>query len=361
MPSTHAKVCIVAISLAKGGAERSTALLSEMLYEEGFEVHIVTLNDAIDYDYAGTLFNLGAFKKDNTTFWGRISRFSKLRNYLKQHKFDYIIDNRNRQFPGKELYYLYYLYRGFKVIYVVRSFKLNQYFPDNQYVAKRMVAKAEKIVGVSKAIAGAVNKKYATTKAVAVYNPVEVFSKTDMPDNTERYILFLGRIEEKVKNLSLLLEGYKLSDLPENNVRLKILGDGSDKKFVADKIKELNLQNYVDQIPFTPEVYPYLKNALFLVLTSRYEGFPRVLIEALSAGTPVVSVDCESGPNEIIIHEKNGLLVENFNPEALAASMNRFIFDEELYQRCKKNSKESVAHLSKEHIAKQWSKLLENE
>ena len=63
------KICIVTISLSKGGAERSTALLSRILYSEGFEVFLVTLNDAIDYPYAGNLINLGLNKPKNETIF----------------------------------------------------------------------------------------------------------------------------------------------------------------------------------------------------------------------------------------------------------------------------------------------------
>ena len=94
---------------------------------------------------------------------------------------------------------------------------------------------------------------------------------------------------------------------------------------------------------------------------SRYEGFPRVLIESLSTGTPVISVNCESGPNEIVNHENNGLLVENFNIQNLSEAYNRFILEEDLYLHCKQNAEKSIEHLKIENIAAQWTNYLKNE
>jgi glycosyltransferase involved in cell wall biosynthesis len=82
------------------------------------------------------------------------------------------------------------------------------------------------------------------------------------------------------------------------------------------------------------------------------------LIESLAAGTPVISVDCESGPNEIVQHGINGLLVENHKPEALANAMNLFMADENLYRNCKNNAKQSVELLSLNAIAQAWQELL---
>jgi len=83
-----------------------------------------------------------------------------------------------------------------------------------------------------------------------------------------------------------------------------------------------------------------------------------VLIESLSFGIPVVSVDCKSGPKEVVQNEMNGLIVENHNPKALAKAFNHLIEDEQLYRHCKQNAKKSVEKFSADIISKSWLNLL---
>lgn len=355
------KVCLVAISLANGGAERSVSILTDVLSAQGIDVHLVILNDSIAYEYNATLFNLGKFKKSKDNILSRLNRFRKLRHYFSEQNFDFIIDNRVRTNAVKEFLYLKWIYRGFKVIYVVRNYIPYSYFPKNNWVAKQMIHTAYALVTVSKEIAGQLNDLYKTNKFKHIYNPIDVFDDRTIIPRPYRYILYLGRFEDYAKNISLLLKAYSSSVLPRYDVKLLLVGHGPSEELIRHIVSSSSvLSENVEIEPFNPNVYSVLKQAYFLALTSRYEGFPRVLIEALSVGTPVVSVDCTSGPKEVIVNEMNGLLVENESVEALANAFNRMITEPELRNKCAANAENSVSHLKKNVIAKQWIQLLTN-
>ncbi len=353
---THKKIALITISLAGGGAEKSTALLSKMLDHKGFEVHIIVLNDAIDFSYAGKLYNMGIFKKKGDSILKKVKRFTALRKYIKKEDFDFIIDNRSRDNTIKERFYLYYIYKNQQVIYVSRSFKLDNYFTNDSKIGQQMIQKSSGVIGVSQAISKEINQKYNTQKAVTIYNPVEFIDVSSVMEIDVPYFIFVGRLLDKVKNVSLLINAF--AKAKKENHHLKIYGDGIDKERLMILSKTLGMDNKILFYPFKEDIYQDIAAAKALLLTSHYEGFPRVLIEALSMGTPVISVDCQSGPNEVITHKENGLLVKNYDQVVFTEAIESFIFDTDLYTTCKQNAVKSVSHLKTDIIASQWSDYL---
>lgn len=353
------KVAIISTSLGSGGAERFAALLSFMLEKSELEVHNIIINDAIDYEYSGKLLNLGERCDGSFFLFRKVKKGVLLHRYLNENKITNIIDNRSRNHLIREIF-TKLIYGKRKKQYVVHSYKLDNYFPKSVFWTKILYQKADNIICVSHAIEEKIKQNFGFKNTVTIHNPFD-FSKIELKSkisNSEKYILFFGRFDEKAKNFSLMLEAFSMSKIYHKGYQLLLMGNGSDLDFIQDKIKMLQIEPFVKILSFKSNPFEQVQHAKFTVLTSHYEGFPLSIVESLALGIPVIAVDCHSGPREIINHEHNGLLVENDNPQAFAKAMNRLIDDTVLYKFCKKNASKSVEHLSLAIISKQWESIL---
>lgn len=174
MDVTKIKIAIVTQSLANGGAERSCALLSKILSQLGFEVHIICVLDEIEYEYSGTIFNLGLLKNKNNSILGRFQRLLALKNYLKRHNFDWIIDSRVRTSFWSEWIISRMIYHPKKTIYMVRSYDIKKYFPKYQSIARAIYKKSPYIIAVSDAIKEVIQTSLHYQNVVRIYNPVDL-------------------------------------------------------------------------------------------------------------------------------------------------------------------------------------------
>ena len=356
------KVCIVTASLDNGGAEKAAATQSIMFDSLGFEVFIVTVDSGIAYNYKGTLFDLGNLKKEKDSFVGRIRRLYIFKRFLKRNNIDIIIDNRPRNQWYREFVLTKFIYKC-DTIYVIHSFEKTLAFTNYKWL-NTFLYKNKRMIAVSKKGAEKFTQLYNLTKVSTIYNAFQfediIQQSNEVVDlsNLKNYIIYYGRIHDKAKNLKLLLKAYKLSSLSSQNIKLLVLGDGPDLVEIKDYSSALNIDKNIVFKNFLNNPFPYVKNAIFSVLTSRSEGFAMVLPESMCLGTPVISVDCEAGPKEIIKDSYNGLLVENYNANALAKAMDRFIDDEDLYKKCVKNAALDIGKFSMSEIQEQWKNLI---
>jgi glycosyltransferase involved in cell wall biosynthesis len=353
------KVAILSNSFGSGGAERFGALLSFMLEKSGFEVHSIIVNDVIDYEYSGQLLNLEKECSDSFSFLRKIKKGILLKKYLTQNNIKIIIDNRTRNVLVREII-TKIIFGDATKYYIVQNCNFDKYFPRSIFWSGFLYKNATKLVGVSKEIEDNIKAKYKLYNTATIYNTYYI-DKTRLETKVlhqEKIILFFGRFDEKAKNFTFMLESFLHSKIFEKGYRLHLMGAGDDLLFIQKKIKFLKLESAVKILPFKKSPFEEVQKAKFTILTSNYEGFPLSIIESLALGTPVVAVDCNSGPKEIIRNEFNGLLVENYNLNAFADAMNRFADDDELYNFCKNNASESVKHLELNAISEQWKNLI---
>jgi len=135
----------------------------------------------------------------------------------------------------------------------------------------------------------------------------------------DHHILSVGTLKAQ-KDHATLIRAFAL--LPSSlNAKLTILGEGELRAELEALIQKLGLHGRVTMPGFVVDTYPWYRTADLFVLSSRWEGFGNVIVEALECGVPVVSTDCPSGPAEILENGRIGRLVPIQDPAALAASI----------------------------------------
>jgi glycosyltransferase involved in cell wall biosynthesis len=171
-----------------------------------------------------------------------------------------------------------------------------------------------------------------------------------------RLLLAVGRLGHE-KGLDRLLTAFGLLQGRHGDWRLVILGEGHLRRALECQRDELGLQNHVALPGIAGNIGDWYEIADACVMTSRYEGFPNTLIESLAYGIPTVSVDCETGPREILRHDVDGLLVPQNDPESLVGALDHLMGDESLRMRFSERAVEARERFSVERIAGQWEAL----
>jgi len=358
LQNSKKKICIIVECLSGGGAEKQAANFSKSLHHRGFEVSIISLKDQITYNYAGTLYNLGE-NESSIKIIKQVQKFFAFKKAYKKCNADMYIDFRSRSRFVMEYLLHRFIFEAEKMIMMVHSYEIQWHIPKGK-LFKKIYNNTHAVVAVSEAIEEKLGELYDFENLLHIPNYImpneQEFEKG--LENSEEYIIAVGRLRNDIKQFDRLIETYHEANLAEKNIKLFICGEGEDKKSLEELIEKLQLTAHVKLLGFVENVDEYIRNAKLLVVSSRVEGFPMVLLEALQQKTPVISFDCKSGPNEIIQHKINGLLVENQNFANLKDAMLLLIENFELYAKCKQNTVSSITKFTETPVIRQWIQLI---
>ena len=224
----------------------------------------------------------------------------------------------------------------------------------DQYII-RQIKKCDKFVVLTRADYN--DWKKCIQNIELIPNPI-TYIPNDISLLDAKKIISVGRLTHQ-KGYDLLIESWSIVSKKHPDWELYIYGDGSDRLVLESSINQKKLSN-IYLCKATHDIYnKYLDSSIF-VMSSRYEGFGLVLIEAMSCGLPCISFDCPSGPAEIITHEYNGIIVENGNINKLADGICYLIENEVIRKEMGKNAKNSIFRYKKENIMSLWDNLFCN-
>lgn len=175
----------------------------------------------------------------------------------------------------------------------------------------------------------------------------------------QKMLLGVGRLVEQ-KGFDRLIWAFASIANRHPEWVLVLLGEGALRVRLERLARDLGVGLRVRLPGAVGNVGEWYQAADLYALTSRFEGFPNTLLEALAHGLPAVAVDCETGPREIVRHEVDGLLVPQNDPEALVAALDRLMSDGGLRARFAERAAEARERFALERIAQQWEALFKD-
>ncbi|TYA58943.1 glycosyltransferase family 4 protein [Formosa maritima] len=200
-------------------------------------------------------------------------------------------------------------------------------------------------------------KTYNKNKIEIINNPIDnnlLFNRNlDIPK--ENIILNVGRLEEP-KNQDLLIHAF--NKIKNINWKLILVGDGKNYEAYNKLIASLNMQDKIILVGNYSDVAFYYNKAKIFAFTSKYEGFPNVIIEAMSYGLACISTDCPHGPSEIIKNNENGILIPVGDQIALEKNLTILTQNPKLLKTLSNNAIISAADYNPNKIALEWSTLI---
>ena len=194
-------------------------------------------------------------------------------------------------------------------------------------------------------------------KSTVIGNPSQPPANVGTSANGGKRLVAVGRLEAQ-KGFDLLLEAFERIARRHTGSTLTIFGEGVDRRALESLSKQLGIAGQVKFAGVTATPGAWIGEADVFVLSSRYEGFPNALLEALGAGLPVVAFDCPWGPSSMIKSGENGLLVPAENTTALAAALNRLLGDSDLKRRLADAAPDAARRFSIDKVMEDWDRVI---
>lgn len=363
------KIVVFIHSLSGGGAERVAINLSRYWVERGHTVTILTLAGAEEDFYLPDCrvkrIALGLARDSQNAalgLWANMNRIKALRTILYQERPDVVLSlmttaNVLAILAARNL-----------PIAVVASERIHPpQFPLGrtwECLRRWSYGWSDAIVALTSESADWLRQHTNARRVVVIPNPVlwplpsqpPILEPHSVLPNQRKVVLGVGRLAFQ-KGFDILIKAF--SRIARNHLDwdLVILGEGPERSALENLTSTLCLNERVYLPGLVGNISDWYKAADIYIMSSRFEGFPNTLAEALASGCPAVSFDCDTGPRDIIRHEIDGLLVSPGDVEALSSAMTRLMDNEALRSEFAVRAVEARERFSIERIGAMWEEL----
>lgn len=371
MKTRKIKILLIISSLYQGGAERVITYLASYLSNEKYEISLILYEKKGEYlDEIPNHIRIYDFGKRTSLDF--IKLIFCTRKVITETKPDIVLS------------FLLYnnIVTGLAVCFLRRSFKIifseRNYPPEylrrvpfgwiKKWLIKITYRTADLIITNSISTKIALEKYYYLhpEKIKTIYNPIalnKVIEKSNedichpfFDENNSHVIISVGRLAEQ-KRFDRLLRVFSIVKKNNHRLFLIVIGDGKLRPQLCELAEKLNIHESVDFIGFKQNPWAWISKADIFVLSSDYEGFPNVLLEAMACETPIVSTDCLSGPSELITNGINGLLVPTQDEEEMAIAINELLSDEVLRRKFSSEGSKKIDEYRIDRILPQYESL----
>lgn len=337
------QIAIVVPSLSQGGAERVASMIAKYLVEHHHHVVLITIRSAVEdffsLDKRVERVALGLSRTTKNPFGSipfNLSVVMKLRNAVRHHGVDIVlslVDRTNirvllatcflripiivserNDLQCRRLGFFWRLLRRY-------TYRMASVVVVQTDGAAMQVRSMVKYPGNIVVIPNAVSLDLVNTSDLPKYATIQ-------SENDIVRILAVGRLHEQ-KGFDLLIEAFGQVLLSVPNSELTIVGEGQERLNLIELCKAHAPSGKVHMPGAVRNIEQYYASAHIFVLSSRYEGFPNVLLEAMAFGVPSIAFDCPSGPGEIVSDEKNGIIVPAGRVDMLSSAIIRLAKDRE--------------------------------
>jgi len=344
----------------RGGTERVATLIANGLSRRGYEVSIISLWGGLSSGYtldpAISLYEL--FSENRKFKWKYFEIVSALRKYLKRTNADVLISTDTilalYSVPaslGRKVMKIVWEHFNFYADLDIKARKIAR------YVAARM---ADAIVVLTREDLATWQKKVSgPARIVSIVNPITFLPiKPEERTWSNPLAIAVGRLTYQ-KGFDLLITSWKKVASVAPDWRLCIIGEGEDGPALERQIQSEGLTASVSILPFSPHIAGYYQQASIFCLSSRFEGLPMVLLEAQAFGLPSVCFDCYTGPSEVVIPRKNGLIQPAGDLQGFSDRIIELMRDPALRERMGRNALREADNYHEDRVLDQWEALLQ--